>query len=517
MKAFLKKNWELIFLVSILCFGIYLRLYKISDYMTFLGDEGRDVLVVKRMIVDHKFTLLGPTASVGGFFLGPIYYYFMLPFLWLWRLDPTGPAVMVALFGIATIYLVYRVGREFFNPLVGIIAASLYTVSPLVVAYSRSSWNPNLVPFFSTLFIYLLWRTVVLKRWTNLFWVGVIAGIGLQLHYLFLFLFPVAILWFLLYGKGKKLWRFYILGVIGFGIGYAPFLAFEMRHDFPNTQSIIRFIFSGKETGLVTSNFMVKVDDLIYRLFARLVFRSPQPEIWSKFNQWQLGLWFGGTRAVIVSSAMLMLWSLWRGSQTLLKQRQSIVLLLLWLVVPVGLFGFYRKAIYDYYLGISFALPFVITSVWLFYLSRLRWAKWLAVLLWAGLLLLNWQGRPFVYPPNRQLNQAKTIAAEALAKTEGRPFNFALVADFNSDHAYRYFFEIWGNKPVAIENEINDPARSTVTDQLIVICEKSDCAPLGHPLWEIAGFGRAQIAGVWEVSFVKIFKLIPYSSETGEL
>ena len=59
-------------LLAILLLGAYMRLHQIEGYMTFLGDEGRDVLVVKRMIVDGKFTLLGPTASVGGFFLGPI-------------------------------------------------------------------------------------------------------------------------------------------------------------------------------------------------------------------------------------------------------------------------------------------------------------------------------------------------------------------------------------------------------------------------------------------------------------
>ena len=61
-----------------------------------------------------------------------------------------------------------------------------------------------------------------------------------------------------------------------------------------------------------------------------------------------------------------------------------------------------------------------------------------------------------------------------------------------------------------LENEMNDPKRATVTDQLIVICEISECKPLGHPLWEIAGFGRAQIVGEWDVSFVKILKLTHY-------
>src|SRR5258706_4321744 len=122
----LTKRWWIIPLIVILCIGAYLRLHDIAGYMTFLGDEGRDVLVVKHMIVDHKLTLLGPTASVGGFFLGPIYYYFMLPFLWAWNLNPVGPAIMVALFGVATVFLVFKVGKEFMSPWVGLIAASLY-------------------------------------------------------------------------------------------------------------------------------------------------------------------------------------------------------------------------------------------------------------------------------------------------------------------------------------------------------------------------------------------------------
>src|SRR3989344_3725408 len=117
-------------ILCVLAVGAYLRLYRISDYLTFLGDEGRDVLVVKHMIVDGKFTLLGPTASVGGFFMGPMYYYFMAPFLWAWHLDPTGPAVMVAVFGIATIFLVYWVGKHMFDSYVGLLAALLYALSP---------------------------------------------------------------------------------------------------------------------------------------------------------------------------------------------------------------------------------------------------------------------------------------------------------------------------------------------------------------------------------------------------
>ena len=116
-KSLIFNHKTLLFLIILL--AAFLRLYKIADYMTFLGDEGRDALVVYN-ILHGKLTFLGPTASVGGFFLGPIYYYFMAIFTLIFNYSPVGPSVMVALFGIATVWLLYTVGKNFFNVRVGI-------------------------------------------------------------------------------------------------------------------------------------------------------------------------------------------------------------------------------------------------------------------------------------------------------------------------------------------------------------------------------------------------------------
>ena len=53
IKQLLISHWPLL---TILLVGAYLRLYKINEYLTFLGDEGRDVLIVKRMIVYILFS-----------------------------------------------------------------------------------------------------------------------------------------------------------------------------------------------------------------------------------------------------------------------------------------------------------------------------------------------------------------------------------------------------------------------------------------------------------------------------
>lgn len=507
-------------LCVILLLSAYLRLHRISEYMTFLGDEGRDMLVIKRMIVDHKFTLLGPTASVGGFFLGPIYYYFMLPFVWVSGLNPAGAAVMVALFAIATVYLVYRLGRDLFGEWVGLIAAALYSLSPLIIAYSRSSWNPNLVPFFSTLLILLLWHSVVKKNPKLLLWVGVVLGIGLQLHYLFLFLFPVVGVWYFLYGHSKKWFKYYLLGGLGFIIGYGPFLAFELRHGFPNTISIINFLREGEGTGLVPVTFWKNITEVTYRLFARLVFRMPPPEQWVNVSAFFQSVWDIGTKFAIFASLGLLVsyasgvlsgpWEMKKRAGDKADARHGTVLFLLWFIIPVLLFGFYKKGIYDYYFGLFFALPFLLVAL-LLRSIRVHWfGKITTVIAVLGLLYFNWEGRPFKFLPNNQLGQAQMIAKAAYDKTGGKPYNFALMTQSNSDHVYRYFFEIWGDPPVVIQNAEIDPEHRSVTDQLIIICELQECKPLGASLWEIAGFGRAEIDGQWQVSFVRVMRLVHY-------
>lgn len=112
--------------------------------------------------------------------------------------------------------------------------------------------------------------------------------------------------------------------------------------------------------------------------------------------------------------------------------------------------------------------------------------------------------------PAYTLDTTKAIAEQVINVSNKQAYNFALISKGNSDHAYRYFLEIWNKKPVEIQNPQMDPLRSTVTDQLIVVCEQV-CAPLGHPLWEVAGFGRAQIAEKAQGSAgITVYKLVHY-------
>ncbi|MBI2622869.1 MAG: hypothetical protein HYW64_02135 [Candidatus Levybacteria bacterium] len=138
-----------------------------------------------------------------------------------------------------------------------------------------------------------------------------------------------------------------------------------------------------------------------------------------------------------------------------------------------------------------FPLPFILTGMTLSdfpkvlhkFLPRIEpMGKTLVIIALLILVWLNAQGIPFRFSPNRQKE-------------------------------YRYFFKLAGKDPVIIETFKNDPKRQTVADQLLIVCEDPECKPLGHSLWEVAGFGRAEIAGEWQVSVVKVYKLVRYEGK----
>ncbi len=523
-------------IVFILILAAFLRISRIDEYLTFLGDEGRDVLVVKHILDgfaallsgnlqagSEGLTLLGPTASVGGFFLGPIYYYFMAPFLLLFNFNPVGPAVMVALVGVATALLIYIIAKDFFSYSAAIVVSLLYAISPLVILYSRSSWNPNVVPFFALLMFYMLYKAVFKKSWKLFVFSGFLFGILLQLHYLATFLGVVVGFYILataFIDNKKKMhalsqtvtqYVYFLLGII---IGWSPFLLFEVRHGFPNLWSIWRFITTSGDTGGNERYFAI-VNDVFFRLFGRLIFTFPRVEDLEKYSSKILELWGLGIYLIAILSVAFLVYSLFKSIRLKNSSYHKYLLLLIWLVITLILFGFYKKPIYDYYLVILYPLSFLMLAALLSYLfTKGKKAIGMILVMLTGVIFLNLLYNPFRTPGNHQLRQVRTISEFVLSKTDGKPYNFAVISSGgNSDHAYRYFFEINNMKPVTIEFPGVDPERNSITDQLLIVCESNPCAPLGYPLWEVAGFGQAEIEGEWPVSILKVMKLKHYKGE----
>ena len=470
-----KFNFTIIVLIAILLIAAFFRLYQIRDYLVFLGDEGRDALVWKHMLVDHKFTLLGPTASVGGFYLGPIYYYLTLPFAWASHLDPVGPAYFVSILGVATVYLVYLFGRRYLNRTIGLTAAFLYSFAPLIVRYSRSSWNPNPLPFFTLAGLMLVYEGV---KKNKLFWsllAGICLGIAWQLHYLALILAPIYLAIVLIESKKfnlsfrrNKLCLFVIWNLsfisIGWLIGFSPFLVFELRHGFPNTRTIFEFI--TRPQGAIH----LKLFDVFITSIKRTFFMFT-------------------TVLAFPDTIFLRLFTAISAITTIIWSFNRKKLLLIWYAVGIFVFAFYNTGIADYYFGFLFPVPFLMVATFLFLLrrrlGRLGMPVFIAVLVFFSYHQLS--KAFFINRPNRQIDQTERVADAVIAQTDAQEFNFALITGGNSDHAYRFFLELKNHRPLGLEEK--------VTNQLLIVCEKPEpeFQPLGNSLWEIAGFGRSEV------------------------
>ncbi|MEI6533156.1 MAG: glycosyltransferase family 39 protein [Candidatus Roizmanbacteria bacterium] len=248
----------ILLLLFIVAIGSFLRIYRLPDLMIFRADQAIDALEVVKMTEGH-FTLLGPKASVGPFYNGPIVYYLMLPFFYILGPHPLSGTVFQVFLSITTIFIIFFLGKRISDTTTGYIASFLTAISPLFIDYSRAIFNSYPAVFFSScIFGFYILISEKPQRWKYLL-LGILLGCTVQMHYLMIVLVITLIIHPIIFVR--KLYRFdyYIVVFIGFIIGLSPYLAFEFRHDFINIKNIIYFIINGSSDAPRSFLFFIEV------------------------------------------------------------------------------------------------------------------------------------------------------------------------------------------------------------------------------------------------------------------
>jgi glycosyltransferase involved in cell wall biosynthesis len=476
--------WEILLIILILLVAGFFRLYKIDQYMTFLGDEGRDVIVVRDMLLGHKFTLIGPGTSIGSMYLGPLYYYLMLLPLWLANFSPVGPAVQIAIFGIATGGLVWWIGRQWFGRAAALMMAFLYAISPVVIIYSRSSWNPNIMPFFALLAMYSIWKVWRFGYWRWLVLCAVSLAFVLNSHYLGLLLIPPVGLYWLLSGKNPSRTKYSLISLFVFLLLLSPLFLFDLRHNWTNTHALSQF-FSVRQSTVnlkpykAIPNLLPLWTDIVTTLLAgkdKVV---------------------GQILAIVMVAGVALVAYFRKGKQNF----RDFIFILVWITSGLIGLGLYKQHIYDHYFGFLFPALFLLLGFIIQVLSShrlIRLATGIALLV---LFSVNLSHNPFLSTPNQQMQRTREISNFIVTESQGEPFNLALISKTNYDAAYRYF--------LSLDNAPYFTIHQKLSDQLFVICEDTVCQPIGHPLWEIASFGWAKVDKEWEFPWgTKLFRLV---------
>ncbi|MFZ5933161.1 MAG: ArnT family glycosyltransferase [Patescibacteria group bacterium] len=493
-----KKEAEIVFLI--LSLALILRIFKIDEYMTFLGDEGRDAIVVRRLLAYADPILIGPGTSIGNMYLGPLYYYLMAPALFLARYSPVGPAVQIALLSVVTTFLVWYLARGWFGKKAAIISSLFYAIAPTVIVYARSSWNPNIMPFFSLLTILGIWRFWHEKKFIWLPIVGISMAFVLQSHYLGLLLLPTIGLFWLLSLKGAKkenklgqFVKYSLLSLVIFSLLMSPLVIFDARHGWRNFAAI-RTFFTERQTTVsarpwkAIPKFPILAENISTRLLG--------------------GRDVVAGKLTFYSLLILAIYLILKRRLLANRQKDAFFLTSVWIFFALIGLGLYKQEIYDHYYGFFFAAPFlllggVVETVLKFDKKNLKVPIVLGLIM---LGLVNFGANPLKYPPVNQLARSKLVAEKILAEAQEERFNLAVIAERNYEDGYQYFLEVMGAEVVDIDAQRPE----TITEQLFAVCEmpKEKCQPTTNPKAEVANFGWSKIEGEWEVSGVGLYKLV---------
>ncbi|HPT65880.1 MAG TPA: glycosyltransferase family 39 protein [Candidatus Woesebacteria bacterium] len=485
LKKFLKKYWVL---VLILLLASFLRLYRLSDYMEFLGDQGRDVTIIKDFLKNGNLFFIGPQTSIGNMYLGPFFYYLIAPSLLLSAYNPVGPAVFIAILSVATVALIFFIGKKWFNLKTAYIASFLYAISPVVIKYSNFIWNPNVMPFFSLLFVYFFFESFRSKKFHYFIYASLAFVMVMNSHYLGLALLPFTG-YFWLYSlikfirskssELKPFIKYTLLAALIFIISLTPQILFDIKHNGQNVKALLNF-FTYRET---------TVNIKPYKAI---------PEMPAIFNQINTNLLAGkesnttGGIIISITFALLILFTLFKFK----KQKSTYWIVFIWYLSGIAALALYKQHIYPHYFAFLFPPIFILIA---FLIQKF---KFIGVPLFALITFFCLKEIPFRWQPNYQLKTTIKIADLIISNSDNKDFNFALLAKQNYDPTYRYILD---EKEAKI---VNLPEK--MAEQLFVVCEpfQIDCNPINNPEWSVAAFGWAKIDNQWEINGIKIFKVI---------
>ena len=462
-----------------------IRFWNLENLTTFSGDQGYDFLIVKRMVSDGDFTLLGPKIGpyneIGNLYLGPAYYYLMAPALFLFNFDPIGGAVLSAALAVLTIAAIYKFCAEFLSKQIGVVAALLYSTNSFLINQSRAPSNPHFLPFFSMVFLFGLFKS---QKSNTLLWpivAGLSLGVMFQLHYLSVALIPLALI-FVIFRKYQKL----LLLAASFFVAVSPQVLFELRNKFFITNLFLNQLKAGQNiSGL--QMFWDKLSLSAEKLSS--VFLNSQ-------NLWLLA-------TVIIGLGIFL--------NEHKSRRQAVFFLLFTLFLATGAVSLYSGTLeLHYFAAVYPQIVILIAIVFITALYKFKnfFIKVILALIFIQLITANLQNldlnspQGYTMPQGWNLPGAKKASKIIASDIEGQKFNVASTLDGDTRaRPLRYLVEVYGKIPQDVEHY---PGSQVI----YLVARDEEEAVKKYTVWEISSFQPFKVSGKWDIqNGIALYKL----------
>lgn len=488
------KHHKTFFLVFIFGLAIFLRLWNLEASQHFFGDQGRDSLIVSRIFTQADPVLIGPSTSLGNMHLGPLYYYFMLPFLWLTYPSPMGPIYAVAVLGIITVFLMYYFGKKLIGSQAALLATSFFALSSTVIVNTRFSWNPNPAPLVSLLLIYgtyLAWKK---NPW---YWVVVSAlmAILIQLHYIALLAgLGFGVIWVgALYEQRKnkkrlaKIAAATLMGAFVIAVSLVPLVAFDLRHDFLNAKALQRIVWE-EETFTADEKL---ADTRLEKTW--LILRETHGRGMQLLFEISIGKQRDLNTVLLIISILMLGWILLQKERK--HHAQEVVLITFFFTGLLGL-SLYQHSVFDHYFAYLFPVTFLLFGLLGVELWRKTWVGKALVIAFIILFLDYNLTRMPLSDAGWQISDIKATAETIASRVEpGEKYNIVLLSDSGDldGQNYRYFLHTTDTPPV-LQEQRGEVEKIFVIDEL-----KETENVFDLPVYEITVFTESEVAEVYQM------------------
>lgn len=237
-----------LFLFGILALSLFLNIYRLSELMIFIGDQGWFYLSARDIITTGNIPLVGITTSHTWLHQGPLWTYALAPILWLFRFNPISGAYFTAILGTISVWILYRLCKNLFSEKVGFISALLYSTSPLVIMNSRFAYHTSPIPLFTIFFLYSCYQWMKGKVYyfpLIIFELAILYNLELATVSLWILFLII-----LSYGVWKKTELIYklkqkkiiLLSILGFLLPMFTIIIYDTIHRFAQTIKFVSWI-----------------------------------------------------------------------------------------------------------------------------------------------------------------------------------------------------------------------------------------------------------------------------------
>lgn len=243
---------KIILILGVFLIFAFFRFYNLYQRLNFDWDQEYYSYEVKK-IINGKLTLIGPRVNNDrSFFLGPYFFYLLVPFYLLSNLHPRGLVYYVVFYNILFFIISFYILKKIFDFSKTIFFLLFWSVNPLLIVFDITPWNVNwaiLGIFIAFFFLYRIYnRQNKYNLNTKFFLIGLFLGLFLNFHLQFVF---IIFFWLLaLFFIFKKNLKYYFKKIIfllgGIFFSFLPILLFDFRHNFLNIRLFFDFFFINK-------------------------------------------------------------------------------------------------------------------------------------------------------------------------------------------------------------------------------------------------------------------------------